>query len=142
MMSRSGSPRRSRFARAAIAAAGAMTLVTLGTTPAAAAARDGNCDPGEFCLYYLSNLGGSVSDFTSSIPNYGATQPGCYEFKGPGAGQGQCVKNNAMSAWNRRGAGVRVYFNSNYGGSYDPVSANSSRNLNVTSNNNASHLFL
>ncbi|MGN6415479.1 peptidase inhibitor family I36 protein, partial [Flexivirga sp.] len=47
----------------------------------AATARNGVCESGEFCLYYNSNEAGSVSDFNTSISDYGATQPGCYEFK-------------------------------------------------------------
>ncbi|MEK8104607.1 peptidase inhibitor family I36 protein [Micromonospora sp. M12] len=35
-------------------------------SPAAAAARDGICDSGEFCYYYNSNQAGSASDFTDS----------------------------------------------------------------------------
>jgi hypothetical protein len=50
-----------------------------------------------------------LSDFATSIPDYGASQPTCYEFKGPGRGQGTCVKNNAVSAWNRTGVTVRLY---------------------------------
>lgn len=138
-----GKSGRNRLVRAMVAAVGAVTLVGVGTMPATATAnaRDGVCDDGEFCLYYLSNRGGSVSDFTTSISNYGATQPTCYEFKGPGAGQGECVKNNAMSAWNRRDSGVDVFFYSNYGNPSDYVGPNSWRNLNVTSNENASHRF-
>lgn len=109
------------------------------TTASAATARNGVCETGEFCLYFLPNRRGSVSDFATSVPNYGTTQPTCYDFKGPGAGQGQCVKNNAESAWNRRSGSVRVYFNSNYGGSSDLVAANSWRNLSATFDNNASH---
>ena len=76
---------------------------------AQAAARDGICESGEFCLYYNSDHAGSVSDFTTSITDYGASQPECYEFKGAGAGKGQCVKNNAASVWNRTsGSGHRL----------------------------------
>jgi hypothetical protein len=117
-------------------------VVTAPAGPASAAARDGRCDSGEFCLYYLSDRSGSVSDFTTSIPDYGASQPTCYEFRGPGAGQYQCVKNNAMSVWNRRGGTVKVYYNSGYGGASQSFSGGSSGNLNATlSNENASHRF-
>ncbi|MEV0408598.1 peptidase inhibitor family I36 protein, partial [Actinoallomurus sp. NPDC050550] len=32
----------------------------------------------------------------------------------------KCVKNSAASVWNRSSKTVRVYFNSNYGGRYQP----------------------
>src|ERR1700712_3299716 len=84
--------------------------------PAAAAGRDGTCNSGEFCYYFNSGEAGSVSDFTDSLDDYGATQPSCYEFKGAGNGKGLCVKNNAASVWNRTCKTVRVFFNSNFAG--------------------------
>ncbi len=111
--------------------------------PASAAARDGACNSGEFCYYFNSNEAGSISDFADSLDDYGATQPSCYEFKGPGNGQGICVKNNAASVWNRTGKTVRVYFNSNFGGSHQDFAAGAKGNLNATlKNNNASHELL
>ena len=56
--------------------------------PGAAMERNGICEKGEICFYHNSNLGGSVSDFFSDVKDYGTSQPGCYEFKGPGEGQG------------------------------------------------------
>ena len=109
-------------------------------SPAYAAARNGVCDSGEFCYYYNSNEAGSVSDFTTSIADYGTTQPSCYDFKGAGNGKGVCVKNNAASVWNRTSKTVRVYFNSNYGGASQSFAAGAKGNLNATlKNNNASH---
>ncbi len=122
---------------AAVGASLALTLTMTG--PASAAARDGICDVGEFCLYYFAGQEGSVSDFTGSIPSYGATQPSCYEFKSEGGGKGQCVKNNARSAWNLTGRTVRVYFDSNYGGSYDEFPPSSYKDLVNTFDENASH---
>ncbi|WP_189334410.1 peptidase inhibitor family I36 protein [Actinoplanes ianthinogenes] len=110
---------------------------------ASAAGRDGTCDSGEFCYYYNSNEAGSVSDFTESVDDYGTTQPTCYDFKGAGAGQGVCVKNNAASVWNRTGKTVRVFFNSNFAGSHQDFAAGAKGNLNATlKNNNASHELL
>lgn len=115
----------------------------VGAAPAQAAGRDGTCDNGEFCLYYNSDQAGSVSDFTGSLGDYGATQPDCYEFKGAGAGKGVCVKNNTASVWNRTGSTVRVYVNSNYGGGTQDFAAGAKGNLNGTlKNNNASHKLL
>lgn len=109
---------------------------------AQAADRDGICNAGEFCYYYNSNHAGSVSDFTGSIGNYGATQPTCYEFRGPGAGKGICVKNNAASAWNRSTKPVTVYYNSDYQGTSQTIPAGGKVNLiPALKNNNASHGF-
>ena len=110
--------------------------------PASAAGRDGVCNSGEFCYYYNSDYQGSVSDFTGSIGDYGTTQPSCYDFKGAGNGKGVCLKNNAASVWNRSSKPVRVYFNSNYAGTYQEIQAGAKANLNATlKNNNASHKF-
>jgi len=137
--------RRLRWKAGAVAAAVAALVtagVTLVSTPAAAAARDGVCDSGEFCYYYNSDNAGSISDHTGSLADYGSTQPDCYEFKGAGNGQGQCIKNNAASVWNRSGGTVRVYFNTGYGGASQDFGAGAKGNLNATlKNNNASHQF-
>nr|WP_311132661.1 SpoIID/LytB domain-containing protein [Nonomuraea gerenzanensis] len=111
--------------------------------PASAAGRDGVCDPGEFCYYFNSNNQGSVSDFTGSIADYATTQPTCYDFKGPGAGKGQCIKNAAASVWNRSSKTVRVYYNTGHAGTYQDFAAGAKGNLNATlKNQNASHQFL
>ena len=111
--------------------------------PASAAARDGQCNSGEFCYYFNSNEAGSISDFTDSLDDYGTTQPTCYEFKGAGAGKGICVKNNAASVWNRTPRTVRVYFNSNFAGAHQDFAAGAKGNLNATlKNDNASHQLL
>jgi Stage II sporulation protein/Peptidase inhibitor family I36 len=112
-------------------------------SPATAAGRDGVCNSGEFCYYFNSGEAGSISDFTASLDDYGATQPTCYEFKGAGNGKGKCVKNNAASVWNRTSHTVRVYFNSNFAGAHQDFAAGAKGNLNSTlKNNNASHQLL
>ncbi len=121
----------------------ALAGVTVAAGPASAAGRDGTCDGGEFCYYFNSNEAGSVSDFTTSMDDYGATQPSCYEFKGAGAGKGVCVKNNAASVWNRTSKTVRVYFNSNFAGASQDFAPGAKGNLNATlKNQNASHDLL
>jgi surface antigen len=130
--------------RKALTVAGSALAITapfLATaSPASAAARDGVCDSGEFCYYYNSNEAGSISDFTTSIDDYGTTEPSCYDFKGAGAGKGVCVKNNAASVWNRTSKTVVVYFNGYYGGASQSFAAGAKGNLNATlKNNNASH---
>lgn len=110
----------------------------IGTTTAPV--RNGVCEAGELCYYYNSNIAGSMSDHAPSQADYGATQPGCYEFKTAGNGQGICVKNHAASVWNRTGKTVRVHFNTSYGGTYQSVAAGAKVNLNATlKNENASH---
>src|SRR3954469_17317577 len=84
-------------------------ILVMAAASAQAAPRDGVCQVGEFCLYYSDNLQGSVSDFAESISSYGTNPSTCYEFRGAGAGQHLCVKNNAASAWNRSSAQVAVY---------------------------------
>ncbi|MDH6129079.1 CHAP domain-containing protein [Kitasatospora sp. GP82] len=134
---------RTTLAVAGTALAMAVPLIGATSAPAFAASRDGACDDGEFCYYYNSNEAGSVSDFTGSISDLGATQPTCYEFKGGGNGQGVCVKNNAASVWNRTGQTVRVYYNSGFGGASQDFAPGEKGNLNATlKNNNASHKFL
>ncbi|MFI5932006.1 peptidase inhibitor family I36 protein [Actinoplanes sp. NPDC051494] len=131
-----------RFKAIAIAALVGAGIVTVVPTAAQAAGRDGVCDSGEFCLYYNSDQGGSVSDFTGSVEDYGDTQPSCYEFKGAGNGKGDCVKNDAASFWNRTSGAVTVYFNSGYAGAAQGIASGAKGNLNATlKNENASHKF-
>ncbi|MFC5186662.1 SpoIID/LytB domain-containing protein [Actinomadura harenae] len=130
----------------ATAVTAAMTLggaaLVASTGVADAAGRNGKCDTGEFCLYFNSNQKGSLSDFTGSVRDYGAKQPGCYDFKSAGAGKGVCVKNHTASVWNRSSKTVRVYFNSNFGGRYQDFKAGAKGNLNSgLKNQNASHQF-
>jgi hypothetical protein len=130
-----------RKSLALVGTALAMTTSILSiASPASAADRNGKCDSGEFCYYYNSGNAGSISDFDESIEDYGATQPSCYEFKGDGNGEGQCIKNNAASVWNRTGKTVKVYFNSDFGGASQSFASGDKGNLNATlKNNNASH---
>jgi murein DD-endopeptidase MepM/ murein hydrolase activator NlpD len=116
-----------------------MTTAAVVAPSAQAAPRDGVCEAGEFCLYFNSDQKGSVSDFTTSIPDYGATQPECYEFKGEGAGKDQCVKNEAAAAWNRTSKPVTVFFNSNYTGKSREIPSGRKVNLAKLKNENASH---
>jgi hypothetical protein len=135
---------KSSFVGAVIAVAAATVLPAVSaSTPAAAAARNGRCETGEVCFYYLTNRGGSLSDFTGSLDNYGSSQPTCYEFKTPGLpGYQQCMKNNVESVWNLSSHAVRVYFNSGYCGASQTVAAGAVANLNSTLiDNNASHQF-
>ncbi|SER35238.1 peptidase inhibitor family I36 protein [Lentzea albida] len=131
------------FSKKLLAGAIAAVSVLVATPAASAAARDGRCDSGEFCLYWGPDSFGSLSDFTTSIDTYGTSQPTCYEYRTAGQpGFQDCVKNNAMSACNKRSRAVRVYFNSYHEGAYDTIPAGRCQNLVNTENENASHLFL
>ena len=118
----------------------AVGVFAVPASDAGAAERDGACDSGEVCFYYNSNGEGSVSDFSSSVPNYGGSQPNCYEFKGDGNGRGECVKNNVASVWNRTGQSVTIYYNSNYSGPSQTIPDGEPVNLRPDlKNENASH---
>lgn len=140
-ISRPRSRRRVVGLLGALAAGVLMPMIT--AAPAqAATARNGVCESGEFCYYYNSDNAGSVSDFSSSVPDLGATQPSCYDFKSSGNGQGVCVKNHAASVRNRTGGKVTVYFNSGYGGMSQTIASGADANLvSGLKNENASHLF-
>ncbi|GAB3663298.1 hypothetical protein GCM10027589_26780 [Actinocorallia lasiicapitis] len=133
----------SRLTAAAAALLVGGTVLAATAAPAQAAGRNGVCESGEFCYYFNSNAKGSVSDFTGSVADYAAKQPACYDFKGPGAGKGKCIKNEAASVWNRSRKTVRVYFNTGFGGKYQDFKAGAKGNLNAAlKNQNASHKFL
>jgi murein DD-endopeptidase MepM/ murein hydrolase activator NlpD len=130
-------------------AAMALSAGVLAASPAHAVGRDGNCESGEFCYYYNTGPAGSVSDFTASVADYGTTPSTCYAFKGAGAGQGKCIKNNAAAVWNKSSQTVRVYYNSNFnnnsaGGIYLDIAPGLQVNLSGTRlyNQNASHQFI
>ncbi len=95
------------------------------------------CYDNEFCLWYNSDFQGSWFGWPNSVTSY---QP--YEFDASpygDNGNGFIVKNNAASAANYNDTkDFRVYFNSNYGGTYDVVCNNLGRNLVNTKNDNAS----
>lgn len=137
--------RTSAVALGAVAVLGGAGLAT--ASPASASVRDGYCQSGEFCYFYNSISGGyfhgSGSDFKSSLSNYGSSHPGCYEFRSPGAGRYQCIKNNAAAYWNKSKHNVRIYENTGYKGRYVTVKAGSWGNLpSWLKNNEASHKFL
>lgn len=137
-----------RASAAAIGLAAAIGGVGVATaSPASAAVRDGYCQSGEFCYFYNSISGGyfhgSGSDFRSSLSNYGSSQPHCYEFRSPGPGRYQCIKNNAAAYWNKSSHSVRIYENTGYKGRYITVKPGGWGNLPTwLKNNEASHKFL
>ncbi|MFF2026307.1 peptidase inhibitor family I36 protein [Streptomyces sp. NPDC058171] len=129
--------------------AGAVALAGLGTalstTGTAHAGSSGSaaveCASGYACLYYNSNFSGAVYRQYTAISNYDG-----YYFvassKGS-AGAGSSVKNNAASVDNWDFAfGIRIYYNSNYGGVSQSIGAGGTANLNASlKNQNASGHF-
>lgn len=129
------------YAGAAAALMGA-TFVGTSAAPAAADARDGTCNAGEFCLYYGEGQTGAVADFVNSQRDY--TESGsCITFRGAGkAGAGVCVQNHAKSVWNRTGNVAFEFYNSDFGGTYDVIPEGAQANLNSNVyNDNASHIL-
>lgn len=125
-----------------VAACSAILVVPFSSSASssAAPARNGICDPGEFCLYFNSDHAGSLSDVSHDIPDYGSNNATCNHFIGPGNGKNRCVKNQAASVWNRTGSYVIVWFNSGYKGPNQLVNPYEKTNLNAQlKNNNASH---
>ncbi len=117
---------------AAVAAVASVAMI--GTALPASAEKDGRCDPGDGCLYYNGNRGGSLIDYVYNDTNLAGDR-----FLSAGAGRGQSVKNNAASAWNNyTPAHLRVYYNENYLGPYDDIPGGGWENLVHTWNDNAS----
>jgi murein DD-endopeptidase MepM/ murein hydrolase activator NlpD len=124
----------------AAAAAALLGSVMFAAPAHAATARNGVCEDGEFCLYFNSDNQGSLVDFAGSIKTYG-TGADCVKFVGAGAGRGQCVKNNAASAWNRKDVPVTIFFKSDWAGAIDSFVAGKKANLRADlKNENASHV--
>jgi hypothetical protein len=93
-------PRLTGLASAVLLTAGALSAPAAAQTQSAEpVAQNGVCEYGEICLYYGSDATGSLSDFSSDhdIDDYGDSPTDCHKFISPGAGQGQCIKNNAES---------------------------------------------
>ncbi|MFC7593890.1 peptidoglycan DD-metalloendopeptidase family protein [Terrabacter sp. GCM10028922] len=130
-----------RIATSLVAAVGLAAAVVAVAPTASATARNGVCESGEFCLYYNSDHLGSRVDLVNSQRDYGSGA-GCITFVSSGAGQGQCVKNNTASVWNRTSKPVFVFFNSDFGGVYDQIPSGAKVNLNANvKNENASQII-
>jgi murein DD-endopeptidase MepM/ murein hydrolase activator NlpD len=125
-----------------VAAAAALAGALVAHAPAAqaATAKNGICETGEFCLYYNSDNQGSLVDLANSQSDYG-TGADCVAFVSAGSGNGQCVKNNAASVWNREGAVATVFYKSGWSGAIDSIEPGVKANLRPElKNENAGHL--
>lgn len=125
-----------RLVQASLAVGGSVVLVAAAAgTATAGTFYNGVCEAGEFCLYKGAGRVGPLVDFFGSVPDYGDEPPTCYQWV-----QGDCVKNNARSAWNRTGDTVTVYYNPGYTGPPTDVFApNHAGNLVGTYLHNGSH---
>jgi murein DD-endopeptidase MepM/ murein hydrolase activator NlpD len=126
------SPLKRALALAGVAAVMFGTAAVVAPS-ASAAVNDGVCDSGEVCLYDGTGRSGSMRDVVNSWKNFG-TGSGCATFV-TGSKAGQCLKNQVGSVWNRTGKTVGVYYNSDYRGAGQKISANTAANLNSTLNN-------
>ncbi|MDX3069447.1 peptidase inhibitor family I36 protein [Streptomyces sp. ND04-05B] len=135
-------PRR-RPAALALTAASAAVLSIIPTQAHAAGGANGCISNAAtpstaFCFFYNSNLAGS---YAGMAPRQASLAGHRFSYVGTtNAGIGQNVMNNSASVYNNNSSCVRIYFNSNFAGPSDTVSARSGRNLSNTYNNNASSL--
>lgn len=90
------------------------------TTAASSSSEDGDCDYGDFCLYYNSKFRGSVWDTDSFDKNLRNNY-----FVSDGAGQDKRVANDSASYWNNSDFDVYVYKGKSYTGGYKVLPAQS-----------------
>jgi len=114
-----------------------------GAISASAGTGDGTVDNNEIGFYFSQDENGSLWDsvyFTSTqFRFHNDTTSPWVTFISGGTGQGQKVRNNAASVWNRNPYKGLIYYSPNFGGYYDTVPAKSARNLSSSiRNNNAS----
>jgi hypothetical protein len=86
---------RSRRLSAAIVAALLGPAALLSVSPAPASASYGNCDHGDFCLYYLGN-----ADPAGGIYHFGGSDSSLFNDRFERNHTNTIVANNAASAWN------------------------------------------
>jgi hypothetical protein len=121
--------RRVKGLVAAGAVAGAIAGVGLVAAPAQAAARDGSCQVGELCQYYLTNYTGAIFDLVLSDLNFaGDVFPTT----------GYSADNNTESYWNRDTYTWYVYTGANRTGYVGSVSPGASANYSSTFKNKVS----
>jgi hypothetical protein len=83
-----------RAALAALVAALLGVAAFTAMSPATASAATGSCDPGEFCMWYLTNFGGGLYEFSGSDSSLANDH-----FEN--ANTSSIVDNNTESVWNR-----------------------------------------
>jgi|SRR3954463_9670201 hypothetical protein len=104
-----------------VAAAASVGLVGLTAEPASAAARDGNCEGNEFCLYQNENFGPPVFDLYDSDPSFADdTYP---------TDNSLTPNNDARSYWNRDDYTWCVYDRRNYTGAWLRIEQGDGGNL-------------
>ncbi|HEV7808426.1 MAG TPA: peptidase inhibitor family I36 protein [Solirubrobacteraceae bacterium] len=85
---------RCRVAAAVLVCALLSLAGAMATSPGTASAATGTCDPGDFCMYYLTNFGGGLYEFGGSDSNLNNDR---FENDDTSA----IVGNNTESVWNR-----------------------------------------
>jgi hypothetical protein len=119
---------------------------------AQAATRNGNCEWGEFCLYFNSGLTGAVADFHVTRANYGvAGQPATHITFKPATGitagrssngAGVWVQDNSASYVNNSPRCLYVFTEPGWGGMVGVIRPGEVSNLVGSFKNNiASHYF-
>ena len=86
---------RSRHLTAALIAALLGAAALLSVSPAPASASYGNCDHGDFCLYYLGN-----ADPAGGIYHFGGSDSSLFNDRFERNHTNTIVANHAASAWN------------------------------------------
>jgi hypothetical protein len=125
-----------RFKRtlAGLAAGGALVAGALiAGAPADAAGKNGSCESGEFCLYYLQNQGGYVFDLYVSDTDFSNDV-----FPGTSIS----ANDNTESYRNRDSYYWHVFTNANYGGSHGCLPAGYVGNASATFKNTISSAYL
>lgn len=128
-------------AATAISIAAAAAMITGSAAPASAdqeakhrraTGKNGICEVGELCLYYLQNFRGPVFDLYLSDSNFSDDRfPGTVIL----------ADNNTESFWNRDTYTWRVYTGSNRGGSVGCIRPGAFGNFNTTFRNTVSSAF-
>ena len=128
-------------------AAGVLAVATPASAQPAAPARtsigtaspsseDGDCDYGDFCLYYNSNRHGSLWDTDSYDRNLRNNY-----FVSDGAGQDRKVTNDSASYWNRSDYDVYVCKSTSFNGGCTWLGAGSHGNFPGSWKNNVESLY-
>jgi hypothetical protein len=134
-------------ASAAIAAVSVLAVATPASAQSPASARtsigtasqtseDGECDYGDFCLYYNSNLHGSLWDTDSFDRNLRNNY-----FVSDGGGQDKKVTNDSASYWNNSDYDVYVCKATSFTGGCKWLPAGAHGNLKETWKNNVESLY-
>jgi hypothetical protein len=124
---------RLRRTLAVLAASGAVIAGSvLVNSPAGATGKNGVCESGELCLYYLQNFNPPVFDLFVSDPDFSNDVfPGTHIS----------ADNNTESAWNHDVFRWHVFTGANYSGAHGCIPPGASGNFNSTFRNAVSSAY-